>query len=243
MALKQNYAMPLEYNITKKLKSQNVDFVRFVSINHLHISQYRDYPNAIIFGISLSPEYIQEVINIPDYVQQRINNNFDDDDDELFMNEKKCDQLSDDIAAFLISKGYKAYSQSDKNQITAGNFDESNIKTLLPHKTIALMAGLGWIGKNNLLVTPEYGSGLCIGTVLTDAPLTTVVYDIMPSRCGNCNICKNVCQPNALKGHLWNNKTQREDMINIQDCTTCIKCLVLCPWTKAYMKKNMKRSI
>ncbi|MBR0308972.1 MAG: epoxyqueuosine reductase, partial [Mogibacterium sp.] len=43
----------------------------------------------------------------------------------------------------------------------------------LPHKTVATRAGLGWIGKNNLLVTPEYGSAIRISSLLTDAPLET----------------------------------------------------------------------
>ena len=36
------------------------------------------------------------------------------------------------------------------------------------------LAGLGWIRKRNLLVTPDFGSAICMCSVLTNTPLRTV---------------------------------------------------------------------
>ena len=41
----------------------------------------------------------------------------------------------------------------------------------LSHKKVGEMAGLGWVGRNNLLVTPQFGSQFRLVTVLTDMPL------------------------------------------------------------------------
>ena len=74
----------------------------------------------------------------------------------------------------------------------------------LSHKMIALKAGFGWIGRNNLLVHPEYGSKIRIATVLTDMPLET---DKPVERdCGECKKCIEICPVNAIKDSYkdWN---------------------------------------
>ena len=88
------------------------------------------------------------------------------------------------MAAYIAEKGYNAFSQSDENLIAEGKFDAAHKESLLPNKTIALLAGLGWIGKNNLLITPEYGAAQCLGTVLTDAPLETFLCETLHPHCG-----------------------------------------------------------
>ena len=75
--------MSLKNYITSELKANGADFVHFVDISHLQQEQNRGLPNAILFGICLSPNYIQEVMDTPDYVQARIETNFGFDDDEL----------------------------------------------------------------------------------------------------------------------------------------------------------------
>lgn len=227
----------LENDIIYELSGKGADFVRFVDISHLSAAQNRGFPNAVLFGIALSPAYISEVTNTPDYVEARVKNNYDFADDEYLLTENKTHELSDWLSAYLSGKGYKVYSQSDENLLATDGFDGVSKKTLLPHKTIALMAGIGWIGKNNLLVTREYGSGLCLGTVLTDIPLRTVLQSPLHSLCRNCTVCENVCEVKVLKGHIWEPHTPREEMIDVTRCTTCIKCLMHCPWTQAYSKK------
>jgi len=227
--------------ISSELKKLGVDFIHFVDISQFSFEQNRGYSSAILFGIPLTPYYIHEVIHTPDYVRNRVNNNYDFDDDELFLKEIETDRISDRMADYLINKGFNAYSQSDANQIKTTDFDGICGKTLLPHKTIASLAGLGWIGKNNLLVTPQYGSAQCLGSILTDAPLITTSTSPIDPSCGNCRICKDVCKDNALKGNTWNRQTEREEMINVYQCTTCMKCLIFCPWTQKYMKEMIDK--
>ena len=76
----------------------------------------------------------------------------------------------------------------------------------LSHKMIALRAGLGWIGRNNLLVHPEYGSHIRIATILTDMPLKT--DSPVEQDCGECKKCIEICPVKAIKdSHKDWNKT------------------------------------
>lgn len=66
----------------------------------------------------------------------------------------------------------------------------------LSHKMIALRAGMGWIGRNNLLVHPDYGSRIRIATILTDAPLENDTP--MEGDCGMCRNCISACPVSAI---------------------------------------------
>lgn len=137
---------------------------------------------------------------ILDYVQARIDDNFNFDDDEYLLTENKTHELADHMAAYITGKGYKAFSQSDESLIAGGKFDAAHKQSLLPNKTIAILGRLGWIGKNNLLIIPEYGAAQCLGTVLTDAPLETVLCEPLYPKCGNCMTCVRICKRKVLKG-------------------------------------------
>jgi epoxyqueuosine reductase len=65
------------------------------------------------------------------------------------------------------------------------------------HKAIAAAAGLGWLGRNNLLVNPQYGSQVRLVTVLTDYPLITNAP--LKSGCGTCRACIDACPAGAIK--------------------------------------------
>ena len=67
----------------------------------------------------------------------------------------------------------------------------------LSHKLIAYNAGLGWFGRNNLLVHPVYGSRMRYVTVLTDMPLTT--GSPTDKDCGDCYDCVGICPAGAIQ--------------------------------------------
>lgn len=130
--------------------------------------------------------------------------------------------------------------------------DEETRITLLPHKTVATRAGLGWIGKCALLVTPEYGSAVRISSVLTDAPIETA-SPIDSSRCGTCTICQEACPAQAVRGKLWSAGMQRNEIYDAFECrktakeraakigvneTLCGLCILVCPWTKKFLEAS-----
>ena len=207
----------LNQEIENELKNQGAELIRFVGISHLDEKQNRQLPTAIVFALPLTAEYAKMVFNIPDYVQVRIADNYNFDDDEYSQTEHKAGEIADELAKFITGKGYKAISQSDTGLLADGVFNFETKESVLPHKTVALLGGLGWIGKNNLLITPEYGAAQCLGTVT----------------------CVNICERKVLKGKIWSRSVSRDEIVDIHGCSTCLKCLVHCPRTQIYIKRNI----
>ena len=70
--------------------------------------------------------------------------------------------------------------------------DEKAIIGQISHRAVAHQAGLGWIGRNLLLVTPEFGPRIRLITVITYAELDQGPVPL-PNRCGTCPACIDSC--------------------------------------------------
>ncbi|NVJ51617.1 MAG: tRNA epoxyqueuosine(34) reductase QueG [Gammaproteobacteria bacterium] len=63
-------------------------------------------------------------------------------------------------------------------------------------RAFAEQAGLGWIGKNTMLINPDQGSFFFLGELFTDLPLTPETS--VPNQCGQCNACIKLCPTGAI---------------------------------------------
>lgn len=146
-----------------------------------------------------------------------------------------------DRAALLIAKkvqeaGFKAYpipaSQTVNSRKLEGAFS---------HKLAANLAGLGWIGKSCLLITPEFGPRIRLVTVLTDAPLRSGT--LLLNRCGDCKKCVDICPVKAFTGASFNQSEPRDVRFRAHLCRDytqrraqllgegiCGLCVYICPW-------------
>jgi ferredoxin len=98
-------------------------------------------------------------------------------------------QIADKICHTLVQGGFRAHRLSHPPKIKPTGL----------YKLVGRFAGLGWIGKNHLLVTPERGPRVALATVLTDAPLPPTADKPMEDRCGDCTKCIDICPIQAFK--------------------------------------------
>lgn len=105
------------------------------------------------------------------------------------------DQTALKVAASLQKEGWQALP-IPASQIV----DWEKQRGHLSHKKVAVAAGLGRLGRNNLLVTPEYGSQVRLVSILTDKPLgITAALSGAASGCGTCRKCIITCPAQAIK--------------------------------------------
>lgn len=63
-------------------------------------------------------------------------------------------------------------------------------------KVWAVKAGLGWQGKNSLILTKKFGSYVFLGLIITTAEIESDI--IIPDHCGKCNACIENCPTGAI---------------------------------------------
>jgi epoxyqueuosine reductase len=69
-------------------------------------------------------------------------------------------------------------------------------------RTWGALTGLGWIGKNTLLIHPKWGSRFFIGVAYLNLPLETPMAPI-PDYCGHCTRCLEGCPTGAITEPHW----------------------------------------
>lgn len=143
--------------------------------------------------------------------------------------------------AFLRQRHFAAFAQTTQRV----SISDQHISPL-PHKTVAVQAGLGWIGRNCLLITPQYGAAVRLSSLLTTAPLECG-EPIPQSRCGDCRLCVQQCPAQALTGVQWRPGLPRQALLDAEKCyqtqlrimeqscgiraDLCGKCFAVCPYT------------
>ena len=87
-----------------------------------------------------------------------------------------------EVASTLRDEGYRAESLSDDNRLV--------------DRAAAVRAGVGWWGKNTMVLLPGAGPWILLGSVVTDAPLDITAP--MRRNCGSCEACLPACPTGAL---------------------------------------------
>src|SRR3954463_7577319 len=125
------------------------------------------------------------------------------------------------IAKYALGKDYHTVTTNRLNAL-AGFLSEIGATVTrtftdagpVPERELAQRAGLGWIGKNTMLVRPDAGSFFFIGSIFTDLALD-VDQPFESDRCGSCTRCLEACPTDAFVAP------------RVLDATRCISYLTI----------------
>jgi epoxyqueuosine reductase QueG len=121
--------------------------------------------------------------------------------------------------------------------------NEEELVAPFSFKYAAVNAGLGWIGKNDVLVTELYGPEVTLNAILIGCDLPAG-EPITESKCPlGCDLCIKACPYRALLDTLWNSCCERFEMIDYHLCNqkrsqykqthnrkhACGFCMAACP--------------
>lgn len=204
-------------------------FVGFSDVSEKLPVQLKKYNNAISIGVRLSDAIIDEISDKPTFTyfhHYRTVNTF-------------IDQLTLRLMLHIQSLGYKAISVAASQ--TVNDSKEAHC-AIFPHKTAAVLAGLGWIGKSSLFISDEFGPRVRLGTVLTDMPINAV-NSLPAQNCGECRLCAENCPAMAITGSCWESGSLREHIVDVNACSkymttkfknigrgaVCGICMRVCP--------------
>ena len=231
-------AIDLTSTINDELLRSGANMVGFGNITEIAGNVCVELPIGVSVAVAYPKEVIRGIADLPTLEYREWYDKLN----------KRLDAMVTHGAEMLRARGYRAVAQTleyvERNKI--------GYNTLLPHKTVATRAGIGWIGKSALLVTEEYGSAIRLSSILTDAPLHAA-QPITESRCGDCMVCTNACPAGAVSGRLWEMGLYRDEFFDPVKCsktarerskrgfggeiTICGKCIEVCPHTRRFIEK------
>jgi len=145
------------------------------------------------------------------------------------------------LASIEIEKTYNGIAVPVPSDGPYDYWDAKNLegRGIISMKHAAVLAGIGTLGKNTLLLNSQYGNMLTIGAVLTnlnlpsDKPADNICIK-------QCSLCVDNCPVNAIDEHGVNQKLCRNCAYAINergfDVVNCNKCRIICPM--AFGKKQ-----
>lgn len=219
-----------------ELKNKLIDWgayvVGFAKVEGMLHNSLEELKYAVAIGVPLSDFIINQITDKPTYT--------------YFHHYRSVNTLIDQITLrgqlWIQEKGY--YSMAVPASQTVNDM-EDKYSGVFPHKTAAVLAGLGWIGKNGLFISKVYGPRIRLGTILTNMKLCS---ENKPSdqECGNCRACVENCPAMALTGNSWTQGAKRSDIVDAKACSdymnhnfkhigrgsVCGICIRVCPKAK-----------
>lgn len=143
---------------------------------------------------------------------------------------KRLQRLAEQIADAIGPYGYRVFTDSAP----------------LMEKALARNAGLGWIGKNTLVLNRQAGSWFFLGEILTDLPLP-IQTEQPKNHCGSCTACLDICPTQAFAAPYVLNASRCISYLTIEYKGSiptelrplignrvfgCDDCQLVCPWNR-----------
>ncbi len=189
-------------------------------------SNYSDeYKRALVFAVPYT-----EMIDSQTYKEEKLEN-------LIAEAGEKADEILRRIASFCNDRNIRYFIPPSSQD------NEIELKARFPFKEAAANAGIGWIGRNDLLITKKYVPRIRLSAILVDYNFNKsnpVLNSKCPPECFNCMIS---CPYKLIKGIRWKSGMKRDSIINYKECNrqrskfivkhsrknSCGLCLVSCP--------------
>lgn len=145
------------------------------------------------------------------------------------------------VASELRQRGARAVVVLDRNDVV--------------DREAAWRAGIGWYGKNSLLLAPGWGSWVVLGSVVTDARLVEHTPIPVTDHCGPCRRCVDACPTDAIVADgvvdarrclSWLLQAPGSFPVNYREALGdriygCDDCQVVCPPNRAVELRSVRR--
>lgn len=212
------------------LKQNGASLVGYSNVYDNLPENLKELKFAITIIVRLSDYIIDEITDKPTYT--------------YFHHYRTVNALIDQITLRgmlqIQERGYRALAVPASQTV---NDVKDKYSGIFPHKTAAVKAGLGWIGKSGLFINSQYGPRVRLGTILTDMEIECN-NSILTSQCGDCRMCVENCPAMALSGNCWTEGCSRNDIVDAKACSdymnsnfkhigrgsVCGICMKICPW-------------
>jgi epoxyqueuosine reductase len=234
--------MNLDESLKTLAESMGADFYGVAGLAPAHDAildqggpQVAEFPRAVSIGIGLLHPIVDQLPQHSDRAVALLYRHHAYD-----LVNQRLDHIASPLAGLIQRAGYRALP-IPASQI----LDDERLCGLFSHKMAAHLAGLGWIGRSCMLITPQAGPRVRWATVLTDAPLE-VTGGPVEQRCGTCRECVEICPAQAYTGEPYRLGEPREVRFAAHKCnqyfdrmqetkgvSVCGLCLYVCPYGRA----------
>ena len=230
--------LPAQQGALERLLGElGIDLYGYASMANILPGAWAHWPRAISVAMALPVDQMAGVEDGPTPAYYRA----------YELTNSRLNQACNLIEAWLVDAGFQA--QAFSATVSADGLANlgKDLSAPVQHKTVATRAGLGWIGRNALLITRLCGPRVRLASVFTDMPLP-VAEPITKSACGSCRRCVAKCPAHALLGATWRPGMPRAEIVDAQKCeqvamrllqkrvgalnAVCGICIAACPFAR-----------
>ena len=209
--------------------SLGADIIGFCDLGQSPMAELPNLRYAVSLGIKLSDGVLKTIENSPSFM--------------YFQHYRTANTLLDSIAFRLSQKIEAAGGESFPIAASQSLGKNNPYRGVYPHKTAAVLSGLGFVGKSGLFLSEKFGSKVRLATVLCSIPLTAE-SPVIENGCGDCTICQKSCPAGAIFGekptadgnrNFDAEKCSRYMKEHFQDVgrgSVCGVCIKVCPKNK-----------